>query len=358
MRWAVITVLYLVASVGMTLLTSALHFDRDPRSCLAAMLDGSAHRPFVTRRLVPDVIGGLTRWTPQKWQTRIVHRFEQLPAPLPRLLLGRNPQVAFAHFLLALSVWGCYFGVLWLWRGLLHGVQTGLTGQTISGMLPLVGLALVYPLLNWQHGVHLYDPATLLLYSTALWALLRQNIWLYWLTFALATWHKETAILLLVWWLVRFALTPYPSPRGRGEAIGWGVAAAMLLLYLAVRLWLSWLYRENPGSVFEFWLTRYNLPFLEAMFTEFGWRHARFLLILAIAIGLPAWGWRRKSLVLRRMMLAGLAIMGIPWLFFGILDEFRALLELYPLWLMLCVPGGYSLPSRIATEPSGMVNRS
>jgi hypothetical protein len=429
----IVIALYLLVSAGMTLLTSSLRFDRDARSCLAAMLDGTAHRPFVMRRLVPDTLGMLTRWTPIAWQKSVVKATEALPPPLPAWLLGRTPQAAYAHLLLVISVWACYFGMLLCWRMLLRA-YLGL--PTLHALwLPVLGLGLVYPLLNWRHGVHLYDPATLLLYSLALWALLRQKWWLYGLIFALATWHKETALLLIFWWLIAmvFALPPTGSPHSRGEPQGagkgtamryknagsqenffltrgmespltpltkggegreWGDSAcekppprapnecgwwtlirpkgggggnlkaravgalAMGLFYLAVRLWLGWRYRQNEGSLLEFWLLKENLPLLMSLFTEFGWRQVRFLLILTVAIGLPAWGWRTKPLLLRRMLLMGLVLFSPLWLLFGILDEFRALLELYPLWLMLCVPAGYSLPSSTATAPSGMVSRS
>ncbi len=414
MRWLALTGLFLVVSAGMTLLTSALHFDRDPRSCLAAMLDGTAHRPFVLRRLVPDVIGTLARWTPHAWQERVLmangkwqmgnppytplskggikggmdERRSDEAVQFRTLWLGRDGRVAFAHLLLVLSVWGCYFAVLWLWRGLflsvwagpIHGrdAQATLHGRDAPAMLyghdaqatlhgrdapatnlawfwewvaPPLALGLVYPLLNWRHGVHIYDPATLVLYSSALWALLHGQRWLYGLIFVLAVWHKETAFLLIAWWAVAFV-----RPVGLIRSREWLFPLVMLMFYVGVRLWLGWLYRENAGSAFEFWLTERNLPFLLSLFTDFGGRHVRFLLLLAVLIGLPAWGWQQKPLLLRRLMVAGLLVMGVPWLFFGILDEFRALLELYPLWLMLCVPGGYSSLSNTATEPSGMLS--
>jgi hypothetical protein len=83
----IVIALYLLVSAGMTLLTSSLRFDRDARSCLAAMLDGTAHRPFVMRRLVPDTLGMLTRWTPIAWQKSVVKATEALPPPLPAWLL-------------------------------------------------------------------------------------------------------------------------------------------------------------------------------------------------------------------------------------------------------------------------------
>jgi hypothetical protein len=208
----------------MTLLTSALHFDRDPRSCLAAMLNGTAHRPFVVRRLVPDVIGSLARWTPPVWGQWAVRQVATLPSPLPTLLLGRDRSVAYAHLLLMVSVWACYFGTLLCWRGMLNrfvypslqkgegvskkpspplgGEGMGTVRLLLTDGLPVLALGLVYPLLNWRHGVHIYDPATLLLYSAALWALLEGRVWLYLLLFALAVWHKETALVLIAWWFV------------------------------------------------------------------------------------------------------------------------------------------------------------
>jgi hypothetical protein len=353
------------------------------------MLNGTAHRPFVVRRLVPDVIGSLARWTPPVWGQWAVRQVATLPSPLPTLLLGRDRSVAYAHLLLMVSVWACYFGTLLCWRGMLNrfvypslqkgegvskkpspplgGEGMGTVRLLLTDGLPVLALGLVYPLLNWRHGVHIYDPATLLLYSAALWALLEGRVWLYLLLFALAVWHKETVLVLIAWWFVsarqaahalqRFdPLTPTLSPAGRGRY--WGFAVVMVALYLAMRLWLGWVYRENAGSALEFWFMQRNLPFLMTMFTDFGWGHLRFLVILGVAIALPAWGWRSKPLMWRRMMWAGLAVLGVPWLFFGILDEFRALLELYPLWLMLCVPSGYSLPSNTTTAPSGTVSRS
>ncbi len=350
-------VLYLLASAAMTLFTSSLRFDRDARSCLAAMVNGTAHRPFVMRRLVPDTIGLLTRCTPAPWRGATVQAIEALPPPLPRLLLGHNSQAAYAHLLLVLSVWGCYCGTLLCWRWLLRTGSGLSAGRSL--WLPVLALGLVYPLLNWRHGVHIYDPATLFLYSLALVVMVKaveraggrgfaQAVVLT----ALAAWHKETAVLLIVWWALVW--------RHAGQSSYAGLFLQMMglvSLYLGIRLWLGWLYRGNPGSAFEFWLLKFNLPFLESMVTDFGGRHLRFLLILAIAIALPAWGWRRKPLLLRQMMLTGLLVLGVPWLFWGILDEFRALLELYPLWVMLCVPAGYSLPSSTAVAPSGTLNR-
>jgi hypothetical protein len=418
----VVIALYLLVGGGMTLLTSALRFDRDARSCLAAMWDGTAHRPFVMRRLVPDTLATLTRWTPTAWQRGVVKAIETMPPPLPQLLLGRNPQVAYAHLLLVISVWVCYFGVLWCWQWLLRAYLE--LSDRLSLWLPVVGLGLVYPLLNWRHGVHVYDPATLLLYSLALGALLQQKWGLYALIFALAAWHKETALLLIFAPLLQVPPASRGEPRSepgsprlqgeprsesgspclqgeprsepgspclqgeprsesgspclQGEPKGGGSqkrsgdkpagggdlkarvvgVLVMGLFYLGVRLGLGWHYRQNEGDLLEFWLLKENLPLLMSVFTEFGWREARFLLILTVAIGLPAWGWRAKPLLLRRMLLVGVVLFSPLWLLFGILDEFRALLELYPLWLMLCVPAGYSLPFSTATAPSGTVSRS
>jgi hypothetical protein len=360
-RWVAVVV-YLLVSGGMTLLTSALRFDRDARSCLAAMLNGTAHRPFVTRRLVPDTLAMLTRWTPTAWQEDVVKAIATLPPPLPAWLLGRNPQVAYAHLLLVISVWACYFGTLLCWCMLLRA-YFGLPMRHAL-WLPVLGLGLVYPLLNWRHGVHVYDPATLLLYSLAIGAMLQQKWSLYGLIFALATWHKETALLLIFAPLLQAPAASEGNLKegihksGQGSQRRLVAVLAMGLFYLGVRLWLGWRYRHNAGSMLEFWLLKANLPLLLSLFTDLGWRQLRFLLILTVAIGLPAWGWRAKPLLLRRMLLMGLALVSPFWLLFGILDEFRALLELYPLWLMLCVPAGYSLPSSTATAPSGMVSRS
>ncbi len=356
-HWLTAVALYLLAGAVMTLFTAALRFDRDARSCLAAMVDGTAHRPFVMRRLVPDTIGLLARYTPAPWREAIVQAIEALPVPLPRLLLGHNPQVAYAHLLLVLSVWGCYCGALLCWRWLLR-TCSGLSARR-SLWLPMLALGLVYPLLNWRHGVHIYDAATLFLYSLVLVVMVQVQeaagrkgfAWMVVLT-ALAAWHKETAVLLIVWWALVWRHTGQSGYAGLFLQM-----MGLVSLYLSIRLWLGWLYRGNPGSAFEFWLLKFNLPFLESMLTDFGWRHLRFLLILAIAIALPAWGWRRKPPLLRQMMLTGLLVLGVPWLFWGILDEFRALLELYPLWVMLCVPAGYSLPSSTAVAPSGTLNR-
>ncbi len=353
---------FLIVSAGVTLLTSALYFDRSPRSCLAAMLAGSAHRPFVLRRLVPDVLNIAVQTIPTEWQMRVLDPVKRLPHPFPLLLLGRDTRVAFAHLLLVLSMWGFYFSTLWLWRKLFLTIQMKKTWYW-EAIIPSLALLFAYLLLCWRHGVHIYDPATLWLYSAALWALLQSKRWMYGIIFALAVWHKETAILLIAWWVVRFCQRnwlPYPTcekeqSRQQGtvqcgffkvsltqERWCWIVTLLMFLFYLGVRLWVNWLYRENAGSTFEFWLVKENIPLLSSLFTHMSGRHLRLLLLLTLLIWLPARGWREKPLLFRQMMVVGLLVMGIPWLFFGILDELRALLELYPLWLVLCLRRGYS----------------
>ena len=84
----------------------------------------------------------------------------------------------------------------------------------------------------------------------------------------------------------------------------------------------------------EFHLFDYNLPF----FTDFGLKHVRFGLVIAAALLLISYRWRQKPVVLRTLFALSCVFLLPLYVMFAWIDEFRGLLELYPLVFLLSAP--------------------
>ena len=169
----------------------------------------------------------------------------------------------------------------------------------------------------------IYDFTILFLFTLEL-ALMNAGRWrAYILLFPVACLVKETTLLLgLV-----FALHFYGSLERRKF---WALLAGQAAIFLVIRLILTWIFRNNPGSALEFHLLDHYKAFVSQPLFFTLW-----LLMLVFVAGVVGYRWRHKPTFLRHAALA--TALPLLTLFFaaGGPYELRNLYEAYPAVFLL-----------------------
>lgn len=281
---------------------------------LGAYLDGSADRPFVARVLVPESVRLLERLTPESVRPSLDRPLSFagrpiLPANLPSDASRLAYNILFAIQVAALAAWGFLGGALFR---RLH------PAGAFHFLVPPALVAIFIPFLE-KGTAHLYDFTTPLFGAALLLSLAAGRERLYFLVFAVACYHKETAILTAFAW---GAWEFDRLPRRRWFA---GLAAQggiFLFVFATVRL----RFLDNGGGWISVWTELFVRWLLSRSFTDL----ATFLVIVALL----SWRWSDQPLLLRRS-----ALMLVPH---GVLlaisagdFEWRNLYESLPLLSML-----------------------
>ncbi len=277
--------------IGYIWLTHSSMFS--PASGIAAVIAGTADRPFVYRYLAPVLVGWLMGAT------------------------GQSLTAAAVEFVLLAFV-------AWLWA------LRWLAGLALPGMRPtLAALLAAGPLcLLFLAGGYVYDPLTLLLLTVCLGLMLAGQWRLYAVVFLLMCLTRETAILLPAVWAI-----------WRGRRSGPAVLY-QLVAFGVVRAALMWRFADNPGAVFQSWLAlhvhwvlTYSLPNVLAL-TVYGG-----------ALAAALWHWQSKPAFLRAAAVTIPAIFVAYWLV-GYPGEIRVCLEAYPALYLLTWHTVYSVLRR------------
>jgi hypothetical protein len=289
------------------------------RAYLSKMMEGTAWRPFVYRVLVPKTAFIAGKSIPFK--DAVVQKVELFAKKHAWMLLGKQSYYRFEYLVVVLIMVFALTGSAIVWKQCLSYLYE--YPPYLCYLLPVFGIIALAPILL-LYGPYPYDPMTLLVFSLAIFALLTHNKRLYYPAFLLALLNKETSLLL---------------PFLFGYSFASNTRRQTLLLEMAVQFgaWFAWryylidLYRSNPGVNMEFHLFDYNLPF----FTYFGLKHVRFALVIFGFIALVFYRWKDKPLALRRLLMVSCAFLLPLHVLFAWIDEFRGLLELYPVLFLL-----------------------
>jgi hypothetical protein len=273
----------LLALLGVMLTALWLNYarwDLGPDTGLAALVAGTAHRPFVYRQLAPLLVRGL-------------------------MALGVEMHQA-ATCLVAVS----FVGWLWALRWLAQLVTP--KSAMVATLLACGPVSVLF-----VSGGYVYDPLMLCLFTLGLALLARERWGLYAVLFPLLMLCRETAILLipvhLLWgW-------DHQECHSYARAFAWQVAC-MLIIKSA----LAMVYAGNGGALFEIhwedqlWFLWFAvLPNVLAL-SVYG---------AALAAGL--WRWRDQHPFMRSAAVI-LPIMFVAYWIVAYPGEIRVFLEAYP----------------------------
>lgn len=321
---AVRLLLWLAIVVALLVVLSV--WARDPgiagyaRARVPELVAGTAPNPFARRALVPWLARALAGSLDDAGRARVTSLLAGRSS-IAELGWEREALAEYAAVLLVAGVALLCFAVSlgWLFTGLYRAPPPVAELVVLAGLLGVPAL--------FRHHNYLHDPAVLCLWTLALALLARGRHAAYLVVFVVACLNKETTLLLaLVFWLHEAAR----ARLARGRIVS--LTAVLCLVWLVVTGGLVLLYRGNGGRALELHWLDYNLRDLPA------WSLESAVAILLLGL-LAARDWRAKPLLLRTAAWAALPLAGL-WLAFGVLDEPRVFLELYPVGLLLVLDGG------------------
>lgn len=317
-----------------------------PRDGLVAMVEATASRPFVYRRLAPEIVGFATQAAMAKLPEGAFVFFEE-GSRLHRYKgdwsgresWDRRKAVAFhiAYFLVA----GSYFVALLAGAALLQVLRQCSWLEAVC----TAAVAMCFAPLMFVGGGYMYDAPELMLWTALLWIALKG----WWLAspvlFALMLLNKESAILVLP------ALIPILHRQG-----GWKLAALwggiLGAIGVAWSVYIRMKYAQNPGDSMEmhlfgnlkFWGSPKSYFLVSPMYSPAlpSPRGANVVLLLLVALPLR-FGWS----VLRQDVRWATGIMAailIPLLIASCFrDEIRNLSLLFPLLFLAVTQGVHEL---------------
>ncbi len=320
-RWDHLLWSLLFSAIALFFFVYFSNVNDNPRAKLPAMVYGTAHRPFVYRVLVPGIIRTATMLIPEQARDWLNHEAET--APLAREALSAfHTETAYAveSFLALVLLYLPLVAFVYAFRYLLTGVLSA-PARTVDLLPPLAVLALI-PCFFYGY---IYDFATLFLSTLGLALLARARWRAFLVVFLLACLNKETAILLTLVYVVHYWRDGrLPRP------LYWGLAAAQVALYGAIRLLLAWAFAGNPGTLVEFNLVKHLLAYVRVPLVA-----VLSALVLAGILFLMFHRWREKPRFLLHSTVILVPLFAL-YLLFGWAYEFRTFYEVYPAIVLLC----------------------
>jgi hypothetical protein len=345
--WAGLFSLVLAMSVSalVTHCFLALHefMSESSRASLTRLMDGTADRPFVYRRLAPDLVRAATdRMMARIPPDRALHYTEESPINRYRLDPSLSLRTAVSHRVAYFFIWLSLTATFLCGAALVQAIRGGTWLAALATATVVVSLL---PIMFTEHG-YLYDFSELFLWTALLLCVVRR----WWVAvpilFGLMLANKESAALVVP------ALFPlFFSRLGAKKALIWtGVLGAGSLGWLA---YVRTKYALLPGTSREWWLPQnfvfWTTPssylklktgvFSPGLYSPAG-ANVIFLVLLLIPL---RFGWKRVAADWRWATVLLSAVL-LPLFFVsGFLDEIRALSLLYPLLLVICLEGTQAL---------------
>lgn len=276
---------------------------------------GTAPKPFVLRTLVPSTVRLIREAIPDATARRlwlkILRRHPRFVAELPFL---RWEEEYVLEYLIGVAVMNlCLLGFLISMRALYEQLHPAAGWR--RDLLPLAAL-LCLPFF-FRVGSHfLHDFATLMFMALGLLLMERRRFVLFYPVLALALLNKETAVLLVPVFAVRF----FREMR-RGEWLAH--LAAQVAVTIAVRSFLLYLFRANPGEPMHWYLHK-NLLLMRERGIDVPTAILCGVLFVAVALR-----WRAEHALLKAALVM-VPPLSVAYVLFGIYGEIRIFYEIVP----------------------------
>ncbi len=295
------------------------------RANFGDLVYGHSWKPFCYRTLVPITVRSITSAIPasvrQNIENRANDRLNQVNISqrvrlwFEGLQWDRNYIVE--HLVSVPVVFFCVLAYMILILKICdHWIDMEQPARCIAPIL--AGLLLP---LHFNYYSYLYDPGTWVVFPLAVLFISRKQWWPLLVLFPIAVLQKETAILLVLLWLIRVRSIQQPLKLSGAQV------AVLLGLYIAIKAVISHIFIHNKGSFVEFHLLDHNLQLVVHQPLVFVAVVAGIALLTALIRSLRL---EAPSFLLLGFGLCFAAQFGLA-IFFGFVEELRGYYELLPL---------------------------
>lgn len=315
-----ITYFVLIAVVAFSVTIIFLDYpgiNDDMHSKFEDMINGKAHKPFVYRTLIPTSVKIISQIIPDSMKDMLTEKVENsylLSKTFNKLRWESRLAVEYfvASLLMYLSLLGFAFAIRYLFN-LFY-----ITSEIYTNLFSVFALLALPPF--FVYTSFLYDFPNLLLFTSGL-ILLKKQKWNIFIPFLIiSTINKETTILLIA--------TFYFYYRGRiPKELFKNLLLIQILTYLATKISLYFIFRNNLGTFVEFHLIDHNLRLLK-----------HYDLTTAVAflssLILIFYKWKESPSFLKVSFSMVIPLL-ILSLFLGYIDELRGYYEVFPAVIIL-----------------------
>jgi hypothetical protein len=329
---------------------------------LSHMLDGSAERPWVYRRLVPIITNQAVNLIPSEQRAAFAdeylskYRLKELYFAKSRETIGDvnlpldewTAEYSIKFHAVYCIIFLSLIGSLYCLRAITN--TTCQPTNTLAPFLPAL-FVLLFPI-SFDIGGYYYDFVGLFFLCLLLLTALRRNYSLWMLLLPLAVLNKESNILVPMLYA--------PVLLSYCDKWRWRVFLIIgFFASLAIFFFVREQYSQNTGTPVD-WQLWPNIHFLLTLKNYFLWDdlfapmipfpRGFNLLLVAVLASLVFWQWRQNPGYARGLLAVGLLV-NIPlFIMFGTLDEMRNLSFLFiPIYLL-------AARSLLATDPRATIS--
>lgn len=293
------------------------------RNGIEAILDGTAHRPFVYRQLVPMIATFTDEIVPEHLKEPLLRSVAsgEFRAPVFDIT---NPEARFPGLVVYYLTFLSFFASLAVLRRLV--IATG--GGPLAAILAPAGLVLAFPYLQTVGG-YFYDSVELLFMSLAFLAAARGKLILFFILILPATLNKETFFFFLP------ALYPlFRQITSTSKALL--IVGASILISGLVNITIKQFFSDAPGVPAEFhlfdnlgyYLSPQNYLHAEITYNLVGPGRLSIATLMVVSI-IAIRGWQACSPTTRQHLLIAAAVNLPLFVSFAAGGELRNLSLLY-----------------------------
>ena len=221
--------------------------ENDDRLGLVKMLNGTAHKPFVYRQLLPATANFIGDNSPDKFINLVSDKYYHGTLKYydsASKLIEAPAKYKFKWFIVYWMGFAMLLGSLYLLRSILSNFGVGPVAAVFAPCI----FSLSMPIIQTVGG-YTYDYGELFFMSLALYLTLKNRYITLLLVVALATFNKESFVFFIP------ALYPF-LPKTSSASKTHIFYALQLLISVCINLWVKAIYCDNAGKALEIWLSK------------------------------------------------------------------------------------------------------
>jgi len=291
------------------------------RAMFSEMVYGTAWKPFVYRTLLPTSVRLICDAIPSSTQSMLTNKVETSSA-LSQVMekLKWESEFITEYLVAMILMYLALLGFVWAFRKLYDEIYS--SALWFKNLISLILLLAIPSMFQPNYSNYIYDFPSLFLFTLGL-LFLKQKNWKYFLIlFFISCLNKETTILLTLIFAIHFYKDVTMSRKFYLRFI-----MVQLLLFFLVKIFLYFIFVDNPGGFVEFHL-------IDRSYLLFnGYSLITFVVLLIIFLSIFS-RWSEKPKFLKDALWIAIPLIMLT-LFLGFFDELRDYYEVFPIVILL-----------------------